>query len=356
MSGSSTVLTPDPRSSRLAARESVVARGGVLRGPVGAVIRGLGLLVAVACLVWVALPLRGRLGEIGELVDLAGLWQWLALAALAHAVLNTLVSAGWWWLAGIYGQRPSFATGYTVYALSRLMKYLPGNFLHYFGRQVFGVRAGLSHEALVASAVIEMSALIAAAAGATLLALGLRGGDLVAGGVVAFAGAVLVLLGWPAFDRVARRAPVLARRMAGHPPVAVADLPRLYLPALGFYLAFFLGAGAVLLGLAHAVARQPITDGWSIVGLYPAAWIAGTVALGAPAGLGVREAILGLGLAPQVGPVTASVLALSLRVVTLLADLLTAGVGLWIRSRQASPAAGVAESGAAEPVTERGAP
>jgi hypothetical protein len=232
------------------------------------------------------------------------------------------------------------------------MKYLPGNLFHYFGRQVLGVRAGLSHEALVASAVIEMGALIAAAAGATLLALGLRGGDLVAGGALVLAGAILVLLGWPAFDRIARRLPWLSRRMEGQPPVALADLPRLYAPTLACYLAFFLGAGAVLLALCVAISRQPISDPWAIVGLYPAAWIAGTVALGAPAGLGVREAVLGLGLAPQVGPATAAVLALSLRVVTLVADLLTAAAGWWVRSRQQAAATASAGTDAhpAEPV------
>ncbi|HVS12596.1 MAG TPA: lysylphosphatidylglycerol synthase domain-containing protein, partial [Thermoanaerobaculia bacterium] len=294
----------------------------------------------------------GRLGELRAAIDLGGLWRWLAGAALAHAALNVLVAFGWWRLAGIYGRRPSFAAGYVVYSLSRLMKYLPGNVLHYLGRQVLGVRAGIGHEALVASAVIEMSGLIAAAAGATLLCLGLGGGGLATGGALALVGAAVVLLGWPAIDRVARRLPGLASRMAGLPRLALADLPRLYAPTLVSYLGFFLGAGAVLLALAVALAPEPPADPWAIVGLYPAAWIAGTVAIGAPAGLGVREAILTLGLTPQVGALHASVLALSLRVVTLVADLLTAGAGVWLRSRLAGagPAGSPAERSAGSSV------
>jgi hypothetical protein len=124
--------------------------------------------------------------------------------------------------------------------------------------------------------------------------------------------------------------------MEGLPRLALGDLPRLYAPALACYLAFFLGAGGVLVALAAGVSLETLRDPWAIAGLYPAAWIAGTVAIGAPAGLGVREAILTLGLTPQVGALTAAVLALSLRVLTLVADLLTAGLGLWVRSRAAA--------------------
>jgi glycosyltransferase 2 family protein len=309
------------------------------------VLRVVGLLLAAASLAWVVRPLIGRIGELRALIDLGELWRWLAVAAVAHAALNVLVALGWWWLAGIYGRRPSFASGYVVYSLSRLMKYLPGNVLHYLGRQVLGVRAGLSHEALVASAVIEMGGLIAAAAGATLLCLGLGGSPLSAGGALALVAAALVLVGFPAIDRVARRLPVLSARMAGLPRLALADLPRLYGPTLVCYLGFFVGAGAVLLGLAVSLAPEPPADPWAIVGLYPAAWIAGTVAIGAPAGLGVREAILTLGLTPQVGPLAAAALALSLRVVTLVADLLTAGVGFWVRARHERVRPGGASTG-----------
>ena len=74
----------------------------------------------------------------------------------------------------------------------------------------------------------------------------------------------------------------------------------------------------------------PAGEPWRILALYPLAWMAGTVAVGAPAGVGVREAILTLGLEPVLGPGPAAVVALALRLVTLGGDLLTALAGGWL--------------------------
>ena len=60
------------------------------------------------------------------------------------------------------------------------------------------------------------------------------------------------------------------------------------------------------------------------------AWIAGTLTPGAPGGLGIREGVLTLGLGPVLGSGDAAALALALRFVTLLGDVLTYGIGMLI--------------------------
>ena len=61
---------------------------------------------------------------------------------------------------------------------------------------------------------------------------------------------------------------------------------------------------------------------------YAAAWLAGLVAVFAPAGAGVREAALVLALSGVVDTPTAFAIALASRALTIVVDVLGAGVGL----------------------------
>jgi hypothetical protein len=61
------------------------------------------------------------------------------------------------------------------------------------------------------------------------------------------------------------------------------------------------------------------------------AWVVGYVTPGAPGGLGLREAVLVLGLSPVVGDAEAMAVALAYRLVTIVADALLAGGGFLLR-------------------------
>ena len=63
-------------------------------------------------------------------------------------------------------------------------------------------------------------------------------------------------------------------------------------------------------------------------GAFAAAWIVGLIAIYAPGGIGVREAILVAILAPRIGSADALVIAAASRVVFTLADLIAAGLSL----------------------------
>ncbi len=62
------------------------------------------------------------------------------------------------------------------------------------------------------------------------------------------------------------------------------------------------------------------------VGLFNVAWVAGLVVIIAPAGAGVREAVLILGLSPMMDPGSALLVALLSRVLSIAADFVLAGV------------------------------
>lgn len=75
---------------------------------------------------------------------------------------------------------------------------------------------------------------------------------------------------------------------------------------------------------------------WSVSGLFIVAPIVGFLALAAPAGAGVREAVLSVGLVPAVGAAPALSALLLSRGATLLADVL---VWLALRPLRARPSA-----------------
>ena len=68
-------------------------------------------------------------------------------------------------------------------------------------------------------------------------------------------------------------------------------------------------------------------DPRAVMTAYAAAWLAGTLMPGAPAGMGVREMVLTLELEPALGSTQAAALALALRLVTTAGDLFTAFLG-----------------------------
>jgi hypothetical protein len=67
------------------------------------------------------------------------------------------------------------------------------------------------------------------------------------------------------------------------------------------------------------------------------AWAVGLIFIPAPAGAGVREAVLVATFAPQIGTPEALAVALASRVLLLLADVALAGVGAAVRSGRSKP-------------------
>ncbi len=255
----------------------------------------------------------------------------VALGAILYTLLSLLIAGAWWWLTGVYGsRRPMLATA-AVWARTQIAKYLPGNVFHYVGRQTLGRRLGLGHETLVASHLLEIGSLLAAAA---LIGIGgaLATRSAVAAAVslpwIAAAG-TCALLAWPVADAALRRWRFTAGRMARLPRLSLTETLRLLLPALAAHAAFLGGTGMLLLLLLRATGPTDLGPS-DVAWIYSLAWIAGTLTPGAPGGLGIREGVLTLGLGAALGSGEAAALALGLRFVTLLGDLMTFGVGMLI--------------------------
>jgi hypothetical protein len=92
--------------------------------------------------------------------------------------------------------------------------------------------------------------------------------------------------------------------------------------------------GASFWMTARAFVHVPLGDLPEYVGAFAAAWVVGLLAIYAPAGLGVREAVLVGILRSRIGSADALVIAAASRALFTLVDLLAAGVALRRRAEQ----------------------
>ncbi len=244
-------------------------------------------------------------------------------AALAYGVLCLALGTGWRrLLQAASGRAVAWGTAHRMYARSQVAKYLPGNVLHFGGRHALGVAAGFAHGALAQAALLEAASLLlasaAVAAGGAAFFVHLPGRV----SAVRLAALLLGAAAAPfALNAVARRADRLRRW--GWRPLDTGALARDVLPALAVHAAFFLGAGLVLLGIVSRTAPGAaggIAVTGRVLAAFALAWILGYVTPGAPAGLGVREAVLTAALAPALGDAAALESALLLRVATVMGD------------------------------------
>ncbi|WP_246687429.1 hypothetical protein [Mesorhizobium sp. B3-1-7] len=261
----------------------------------------IGAFLGLAGVVFVGIRLHGYAGEIDFRRMGAGSYAAIAALAGVYGASNLLLALGWRHLMHHAGVQVSRSWAVRAYAVSQLAKYVPGNIFQFAGRQAIGLAAGIGNGPLVKSTLHELA-------------------FLVAGGVL-FSPLVLPLvltglpnwLGWISFIAAVAIVLCVAVRAGG------ADFGA----AAVFYLAFLALSGVVfaaacdLAGGTGRVALYP-----AIAGAYVVAWLVGLVTPGAPAGIGIREAILLVLLGGlSTGPIILLAVVIG-RIITVLGDLL----------------------------------
>lgn len=105
--------------------------------------------------------------------------------------------------------------------------------------------------------------------------------------------------------------------------------PLLTLPVLGWQAVSW--SGALLQGILLPLAvGASFAQAWPNVGVFLLAPIAGFLALVAPGGLGVREAVLSFALAPQLGASRALTVALLARATFVVSEVVSWGIARWL--------------------------
>lgn len=234
-----------------------------------------GALLCVAGL-WYLIAFISRVDLLPHLSALDGS-RLIGLVALTLCLTAAfvLIALSWSAILKDCGAQLSIGRAQLVFSRSNLGKYVPGNVLHMIGRQVLAMREGVSGWVVAKSLGIETSLLAltsALVAGAFWLS---QGGGLSVlfssvGLCLTLAAAVLLLcrFGWSGFAR-----------------------------ALLGYAVYHLIGGVVFALLFALFGDHKVfeSNAGFLAMAYIASWIIGLLTPGAPAGLGVREAVL-LGL------------------------------------------------------------
>ena len=220
-----------------------------------------------------------------------------------------------------------------IVATTQFGKYLPGNVAHHLGRIALARSAGVTLPAAVFSVAYELLlALVASAHIGALTLLWSPPAAILKWRITEYR---LPLLGAVTFFALAalwlapRFAVLLARLRSGDSSDLVTPThlhldPRTVLACYALYGSSFMLIGTGLWFVAHALAAgtAAIPGMLFFVGAFASSWILGFVAPGAPAGLGIREAILSAWLSGVLPPAEVVLLVVMLRLATTVGDLL----------------------------------
>ena len=265
----------------------------------------------------------------------------LLAAILLYSAVVPLGALAWQRILAGLGPRAGYASLLSIMLTTQAGKYLPGNVGQHIGRIALSLSLGIPAALLGASMVYELALLLAAApltaaAAAALSQPGLvllldgRGSTL----AVAAALAVIVLAALPLASRLV---PMLLRRIPARIAGRVAALPDLpvatMLGVIGIFALCLVCIGASLGILALGLIYDAPIDFPLLTAAFAIAWVVGFVTPGAPAGIGVREALLLAMLGPSLGPVEAPLLILAMRIASTLSDALCFAIGLIVMAR-----------------------
>lgn len=304
-----------------------------------------------------ALAVAGSVAFIAHVVSALNIADFKAhlsprasLALLGSILLYCLVvplgALAWQRILAGLGHRAGYASLLSIMLTTQAGKYLPGNIGQHIGRIALSLSLGIPMGLLIVSLAYELALLLFADL-LTALVTGVlsdpglqfllheRGSAIAIAGALALAALLALPLG-------ARLLPLLVRRIAARSAAAVDRLPPLGLGAMASVITIFavsmLCVGAGFSVLAHGLFIDRPIDFALLTAAFTIAWAVGFVTPGAPAGIGVREALLLIMLSPSLGTGDASLLILALRIATTLGDMLcfVAGLALTAQLRRRS--------------------
>jgi glycosyltransferase 2 family protein len=263
-------------------------------------------------------------------VDFSNGANWSNLAGSVALYVSVILIGGFGWriLLNAFGAASEAWVAERHLLLSQIGKYVPGNIAQYLGRAAMTMKTGVSAKtvgmALITETVATVIGGILAVAILILLSPDLAEvvskllpqGAHVVWLVVAVAAFLLVLIG----ARFLSNSNAIWTKW---PKVRLSGL----MAAILLYTLSFLLLGASL-NLVIGVVSSSVVPLSLTVLVFAAAWIAGLATPGAPGGLGIRETVIALGLAPVIGGGAGLSVALLHRGVSVFGDVISFGLGM----------------------------
>jgi uncharacterized membrane protein YbhN (UPF0104 family) len=254
------------------------------------------------------------------------------VGAVAIYVCVILIGAfGWKLLLTAFAAAPMPWAAERQLLISQIGKYVPGNVVQYLGRAAMAVRSGVPAKTVGIALITETAAILLGGFLAVAIAIS-SAPDLVAGLLrllpdtsraiwLGLAAAIFLLLLFGLAWTFSKRLRSQVRIRVGTLLIVIL-LYTIALLLLGLSLHLVIGA------LSAIPVPLPLS-----VAVFAAAWIAGLATPGAPGGLGVRESVITLGLAPLLGGAAALSVALLHRGASVLGDVISFGLGMLLPNK-----------------------
>lgn len=291
-------------------------------------LRLLGVAIAIAAGAYFIGHAMAAFGSVRE-ADIAPGTMLASLALMLGAYLLAVPFAAVMWrrLLGSMDIPITMPWSYAIIAFTQFAKYLPGNVAHHVGRVVVARPLGGDLTRLSLSLVYENLLTALAAAHLTAVLLVWRPVPALEPYLPTAWRPWLLLLvtAGAAAGFVLLRILVAKVQQARGTPVdrhAPTPGPSALLACYAVAIASFLTIGLGFTAMAPVIAPGSGFPYLSLCGAFAAAWVIGLLVPGAPAGLGIREAVLLVLVGDAMDPGAAVVMIALLRVATTLGDLL----------------------------------
>lgn len=245
-----------------------------MRNSIKSLLHLAGNILAIAGVGFVGMKVWGYAGEINLAQLTPALWGIIAGLAAAYGCANLLLAIGWQKLLAQLGRQENAHWCIRTYGLSQIAKYVPGNVFQFAGRQAMGMSRGIGGWVLARSSFWELALLCLSGSLFGVLVLP----AFCPGNLETLACALFLLLGLLSV--------LLINRFVG----------RFAAQALLMYLGFLAISGAIFVVLISVVNVDGAAKfNWAfLAGTFVVAWLIGLITPGAPAGVGVREAVIAI--------------------------------------------------------------
>lgn len=231
----------------------------------------------------------------------------LFLLTLAFFALNLFLAFGWYKICIAGKLEINFLSALQIYAKSQLAKYVPGNIFQFLGRQALMSAKDYRNKDVARTTFLELSILA------------------VAGSLFFLPLAAMLLFSFSTILTVLFFAGLVLSFLAVLKAVSNMNWVWSFLS----YFTFLLGTGFIFVLTIYVFAGQALTSQKFVLITvsYVVAWLLGLLTPGAPAGLGIREAVL-LFLLKDIMPESALLLSILIsRFINVLADILFYAAG-----------------------------
>jgi glycosyltransferase 2 family protein len=283
---------------------------------------GLGSLLFVGSLVFLAAYTARNWTAVGQLHISSP--AWLVVSVALYAVSHPTTGLAWPLALRQLGEPVPILVGLRIGLTAQVGKYLPGSIAHYVGRGGLARVAGIPLRASGLSTALELTSCLA-------------------GGLIILVAMVLIdprpVASMPILDFMAIA--IALALLTAAAALAAWVWSRSRNPLVFVAPATCLAASFALSGLSCFSLLAALDQGHAsvaaVVGAFTLAWIAGFLVPGAPAGVGIREAVLLAALTPMVGAGPAIACTILHRLMTACVDAVAALLGYtWLASASLS--------------------